>query len=146
MQVDTATAHHWRKISREPDAALTPLEDGETADLVVAGGGFTGLSAARTAAEAGLSVVLLEAQYIGAGASGRNNGLVVPHHSRASPAGMERALGKTFGPRYNALVAGAGAELFSLAARHAIECDPVEKGWVQPAHSEATLARARTIA
>ena len=144
MQVDTATPHHWRKISGEPDATPTPLEDGEAADLVVAGGGFTGLSAARTAAEAGLSVVLLEAAYIGAGASGRNNGLVVPHHSRASPAGIERALGETFGPRYNALVAGAGRELFSLAARHAIACDPVERGWVQPAHSEATLARART--
>ena len=145
MQVDTATPHHWRKISREPDAATRPLEGEEAADLVVVGGGFTGLSAALAAAEAGASVVLLEADYVGAGASGRNHGMVVPHHSRASPADIERALGRERGGRYNALVVGAARALFTLAARHGIQCDGVEKGWIQPAHSAATLARARTI-
>ncbi len=145
MHIDTAAPHHWRKISAEPDAATKPLEGEETSDLVVIGGGFTGLSAALAAAEAGSSVMLLEADYVGAGASGRNNGMVVPHHSRASPSGIERALGKARGRRYNELVAGAGRALFALAARHGIKCDAVEKGWIQPAHSAATLARARTI-
>lgn len=44
------------------------------ADLCVIGGGFTGLSTALHAAEAGLSVVLVEAQRVGFGASGRNGG------------------------------------------------------------------------
>jgi glycine/D-amino acid oxidase-like deaminating enzyme len=149
MQVDTATPHHWRKISREPDAATIErpgrLAAEETANLAVIGGGFTGLSAALAAAEAGAAVVLLEADYIGAGASGRNNGMVVPHHSRASPGEIERALGAARGGRYNALVAGAARSLFALIARHGIKCDAVEKGWIQPAHSVATLARARTI-
>ena len=47
-----------------------------TADVVVIGGGFTGLSAALELAGAGMSVVVLEAGKIGAGASGRNGGQV----------------------------------------------------------------------
>ena len=38
------------------------------------GGGYTGLSAALHLAEAGRDVVLLEAQRVGFGASGRNGG------------------------------------------------------------------------
>ncbi len=145
MRVDTARRHHWRQISREPESGTEPLAGDAEADIVVVGGGFTGLSAALAAAEAGSSVLLLEADYIGAGASGRNNGMVVPQHSRANPASVERALGSTFGPRYNAMVAGAAAELFSLIRRHGIDCDAVQQGWIQPAHSEATLAEARII-
>ena len=145
MQVDTATPHHWRKISREPQASTPPLAGEETAQLAIIGGGFTGLSAALAAAEAGAAPLLLESDYIGAGASGRNNGLVVPQHSRANPAVIERILGSVYGPRYNAMIAGAAGELFDLVAHHIIDCDAVQNGWIQPAHSEATLAHARTI-
>ncbi len=144
MQVDTGTPHHWRQISREPDVVLPPLAGDREADLAVVGGGFTGLTTALTAAEFGSRVVLLEADYVGAGASGRNNGMVVPQHSRADPAAIEQALGHTLGERYNAMVAGAAEELFARIRDHAIDCDAVPTGWIQPAHSEATLARART--
>jgi glycine/D-amino acid oxidase-like deaminating enzyme len=145
MHVDTATPHHWRKICREPAADTPPLDGEREVDLAVIGGGFTGLSAALAAATAGIDTLVLEGEYVGAGASGRNNGMVVPQHSSASPGAIERVLGKTFGPRYNALVAGAARSLFELAAKHGIDADGVQKGWIQPAHSEATLARARTI-
>jgi glycine/D-amino acid oxidase-like deaminating enzyme len=45
-------------------------------DLIVAGGGIIGCSAAAYAAERGASVLLVEASEIGAGASGRNSGSV----------------------------------------------------------------------
>lgn len=144
MPVDTRTPHHWRRISRQPEVAAPRLGADREADLAIVGGGLTGLSAALTAAESGLRVVLLEADYIGAGASGRNNGMVVPQHSRANPGAIEQALGRTLGERYNAMVAGAAEELFALIRRLGIDCDAVQKGWIQPAHSEATLARART--
>ncbi len=43
-------------------------------DVAVIGGGFTGLNAARRLAQSGVSVALLEADHVGAGASGRNGG------------------------------------------------------------------------
>ena len=58
------------------DRRAVPLPD--TADVVVIGGGFTGLSAAHRSAELGASVVLLEAERIGWGASTRNGGMCHP--------------------------------------------------------------------
>ena len=49
-----------------------------SADVVVVGGGCTGLSVALHAAERGLSVVLLEGGRVGWGASGRNGGQIIP--------------------------------------------------------------------
>ncbi|AQX30224.1 NAD(P)/FAD-dependent oxidoreductase [Bartonella schoenbuchensis] len=53
-----------------------PLFVGEQiqCDVVIVGGGFTGLSAAYHLAKAGMSVVLFEASCFGDGASGRNGG------------------------------------------------------------------------
>ena len=47
------------------------------ADVAVIGGGFTGLSAARTLAKGGARVVVLEAENVGWGASCRNGGMVL---------------------------------------------------------------------
>jgi gamma-glutamylputrescine oxidase len=52
-----------------------PALDGPlTADVLIIGGGFTGLSAAAHLAKAGVSVILLEQHRFGDGASGRNGG------------------------------------------------------------------------
>ncbi len=51
-----------------------PLDSSLRADVCVIGAGYTGLSTALHAARAGLKVVVLEAQRIGWGASGRNGG------------------------------------------------------------------------
>jgi len=61
-----------------PFAPAPKLEGEARADVVVIGGGFTGLHAALNAAERGFSVILLEAGRIGWGASGRNGGQMIP--------------------------------------------------------------------
>ena len=63
-------------------------------DVCIIGGGFTGLSAALHMAEAGLDVVLLEAQRVGFGASGRNGGQVAGGHNMGQGE-LEGLLGKT---------------------------------------------------
>ena len=52
------------------------LSSNRDADLIVIGAGFTGCSAALEAARAGSSVVVLEADTVSHGGSGRNVGLV----------------------------------------------------------------------
>jgi gamma-glutamylputrescine oxidase len=55
-----------------------PVLDGEVrADVVVVGAGFTGVSAAITLAERGYDVVVVEANRVGWGASGRNGGQLI---------------------------------------------------------------------
>ena len=55
------------------------LDGSRKADVCVVGGGYTGLSAALHLSEAGADVVLVEADRIANGASGRNGGHANTH-------------------------------------------------------------------
>ncbi len=67
---------YWHTTVAMPDASkLVPLP--EKVDAAVVGGGFTGLSAARTLAKRGSSVAVLDSNSIGWGASSRNGGMVL---------------------------------------------------------------------
>jgi glycine/D-amino acid oxidase-like deaminating enzyme len=75
---DAAPSVFWTDDPGAP-AAAPPLEGDAEADLCVVGGGFTGLWAALLACERGAdpaSVVVLEAERVAFGASGRNGGFV----------------------------------------------------------------------
>ncbi len=67
---------YWHTTVQMPDDTdITPLP--ESVDVAVIGGGFTGLSAARTLAKQGARVAVLEAHTMGWGASSRNGGMVL---------------------------------------------------------------------
>lgn len=66
----------WHTTTQMPsDKHLTPLP--QKVDVAVIGGGYTGLSAARTFSQRGVKVAVLEAETMGWGASSRNGGMVL---------------------------------------------------------------------
>ncbi|MDE1994098.1 MAG: FAD-binding oxidoreductase [Rhizobiaceae bacterium] len=116
------------------------------ADLAIIGGGFSGLSAALHAAEKGLSVVVLEAEIIAYGATGRNAGFVVPNFAKMDPDNIITALGAKHGERLVRMAAGSGDLVFDLIRRHNIDCDARQSGWIQPAHSAAAFDKVKSRA
>ena len=67
--------NYWLTTTEIP--AGTSVQPPERVDVAVIGAGFTGLSAARTLAQHGAKVAVLEAETIGWGASSRNGGMVL---------------------------------------------------------------------
>lgn len=113
-----------------------PLKADKTADLVVIGGGFTGNAAALEAARRGASVVLLEAETIGHGGSGRNVGLVnaglwLP------PREVMKHLGQEPGLRLVNILAEAPKLVWSLIEREEIDCEAMPRGTLHLAHSRS---------
>jgi glycine/D-amino acid oxidase-like deaminating enzyme len=129
----------WAKVS-PPPLGLPDLDTSETADVVVIGAGFTGLSTAIHLREAGLDVVLVEAAEPGWGASGRNNGQVIPTLSGHDPSAVVKRYGEA-GERFNLLVRDSASYLFDLVRRFQIPAEAEQSGWVQPAHSPGRLKR-----
>ena len=88
-----------------PAPRYGPLPGDERVDVAVVGAGVTGLSCARTLAEAGLRVRVVEARRAGTGASGRNGGFALrgtaaPYDQARFPGLMrltEEALGRLRG-------------------------------------------------
>lgn len=139
---DWKTPHLWRKTAAQRKTAPRLAGDLKT-DVLVVGGGFTGMAAALGARDSGANVIMLEGNEIGSASSGRNNGLVISHHSKASPSEFEAVYGRTVGGRYNRMVADAAGVAFGLMQRFGIDAHQVQNGWIQPAHTGTTLKRAR---
>jgi len=121
-----------------PDRDWPVLAGPVHADVAIVGGGFTGCAAALTLAERGARAALVEANEIGWGASGRTGGQVNPG-LKYDPDELETMLGSELGPRVVAASGNSADEVFGLIDRHAIDCAPVRKGWIQPAFSARTL-------
>ncbi|MBT8153279.1 FAD-binding oxidoreductase [Epibacterium ulvae] len=131
------TENLWRS-TRSETCDSAQLTGEVAADLVIIGGGFTGCAAALEAAGQDASVVLLEAQTIGHGGSGRNVGLVnaglwLP------PDAVIAALGDGPGRHLIEVLSEAPSQVFDLIARHDISCEATRNGTLHLAHAASGL-------
>ncbi len=124
---------HWSATASPPPACST-LKCNTSADVVVIGGGLTGCRTALGLADAGVSVVLLEAQDIGWGASGRSGGQCNPVW-RQTPEELATRFGQARAERLVNTTLSAADDLFKDIAHYGVDCDPVQSGWVQAAHT-----------
>ena len=112
----------WYAATAPQLAPFPALDRDIRADVAIVGGGYTGLSAALHAAEAGLSVVLLEAQRVGFGASGRNGGQL-GSGQRPYQDDLEKWLGPEDAAKLWHLGEDAKSLVTSLIAKHDIEAE-----------------------
>ena len=121
----------------DPELAFPPLDANVKADVAIIGGGFTGLSAALHLAEARIDAVVIEAERIGWGASGRNGGQL---HSgqRRDVDWLEAHLGRDDAKRLWTLAEDAKALTKGLFERHAIDCD-WRDGLIETAHKQRMI-------
>ncbi|WP_135503657.1 NAD(P)/FAD-dependent oxidoreductase [Roseovarius aestuariivivens] len=111
----------WYAATATPPDPFPPLKGETRADVCVIGAGFTGLSAALHLAQKGLDVVLLEAQRVGFGASGRNGGQLGTGQ-RQDQIALEKMVGKDHARRLWDLGQDSKALVKSLVAEHGIDC------------------------
>jgi len=134
---DAAPRPFW--LDRPDAPAPRPPLDGQLeADLVVVGGGLTGLWTALQAAEEGRSVVLLEGERLAYGASGRNGGFCAASLTHGIRNGLARW------PDDLATLERMGREnldgIRATIAQHGIDCDWQDSGMIDVATAPHQLA------
>ena len=112
-------------------------------DVAIVGAGFTGLAAARHLLRAGTGCVVLEANDVGWGASGRNAGFLVPRYKRGFAA-LAAGHGPETARRLRALLDGAIDGVEGIVAEYGIACDFRRCGQIIAAHSARAMAGLRT--
>lgn len=111
------------------DRRIRPSLAGEMqADVCVVGAGFTGISAALELAGRGFSVIVLEAERIGFGASGRNGGQIVNGYSRDLDT-IARRYGADKAIALGAMSLEGGEIIRERVLRYNIDCDLREGGF-----------------
>jgi len=116
------TRHSYYAATAARTQSHPPLAGDVDCDVAVVGGGLAGLSAALDLRRRGFDVVLLEAQSVGFGASGRNGGQAI-HGLACDQQTIEAQLGLDEARRVWAMSVEALDLLRERIAEHGIDCD-----------------------
>lgn len=130
----------WYALTARESRRFPALSGVIAADLAIVGGGATGLSAALHAAEAGMSVVLVEGGRIGWGASGRQGGIMRPG-LRPGAAALVAAVGAERARALFELSLVARRLVVDLIERHAMGCDLRLTGHLTGAARDGDIGR-----
>ena len=112
----------WYDATTEKLPVQAGLTGDVRADVVVIGGGFTGLTAALHLAGQGVDVRVVEAHRLGFGASGRNGGQV-GSGQRLEQHVLEKQYGRDMARQLWDLAEAAKAEVARLIKVHRIDCN-----------------------
>ena len=127
----------WDQVDWGPP--LPPLQGSLETDVAVIGAGYTGLSSALHLAKEGARVVVLEAERIGYGASGRNGGIIGAVHAGRLHRQI-RSLGREGFRRACEVGVSTVQVVEDLVRENRIECDFERAGELCLAHSERHIA------
>lgn len=140
---------YYTATLNEETSYLT-LKGRVSVDVVIIGGGFTGVATAVELSERGLKVAIVESHKIGWGATGRNGGQVTG--SLSGEAAMHKQMSKTLGKEVDDFIWNLrwrGHEIIKeRVARYGIQCDlkhghlhaamkPVHMDELRASHDEA---------
>lgn len=134
----------WHDTVSDDLSARSALPGGTEADVAVIGGGLTGLWTAWYLLDRNpsLSIVILEKEIVGFGASGRNGGWCSALFPR-STASLERVHGRAAALAMRRAMIATVDEVGRVAESVGLEIDYVKRGTIAYARSEVQLAAAR---
>jgi gamma-glutamylputrescine oxidase len=121
-------AQNYYQATANNAVAYPVLAENKTTKICIIGGGFAGLNTALGLVERGVrDVMLIEANSIGHGASGRNGGFVFAGFSRG-PADLLKDLGPEKAKRTYQATQAAVNLIRQRISSYAINCDHVDEG------------------
>ena len=133
--LDTLPAGTQNLERRTQNSDLPPR-----ADVVIVGAGYTGLAAARQLARAGASVLVVEREQIGWGASSRNGGQVLTG-MKLEPAALIAKFGEAKARTLFDIASASIDRLEAIVAEESIDCEYERSGHIQaawkPSHFKA---------
>ena len=122
----------WDKTHGAPERPA--LQGAAQADVVIIGGGFTGLNAALHLAQAGVGATVLEAERVGFGASGRNGGFCCLGGGMLDDAALDRKFGRAERLGWRQAEVAAIRQVEDFIADRGINVDRHSQGETQLAH------------
>jgi len=139
-------SNFWLTTVEQPPFPETPLP--QKVDVAVIGGGFSGLSAARSLAQAGASVGVLEAETMGWGASCRNGGMVLSGMKLGTET-LIKKYGRARARRMFEMSLASISTVEQLIREEAIECSfnrcgHLEVAW-KPGHYDGFMRAAELV-
>ncbi|MFP1632977.1 NAD(P)/FAD-dependent oxidoreductase [Zhengella sp. ZM62] len=114
----------WYEATAGERTEWPALKGDHTTDVIVIGGGFTGLSAAAQLAKDGIGCILIEGHRVGDGASGRNGGQLGTGQ-RAWAEELEAEIGLERARTLFAIAEDAKTHLLEFARTHQIDIEYV---------------------
>ena len=122
----------WDETCAAPDR---PTQQGDAqADVVIIGGGFTGLNAALHLAQVGVGATVLEAERVGFGASGRNGGFCCLGGGMLDDATLDRKFGREERLAWRQAEKAAIGQVEDFITTRDVDVDRHSQGETQLAH------------